>query len=264
MTDRVILLNSSRASFPYGRKLLDTVFTFSPPLQFKGDIALVNLNLQTTGLLYEVDSRLEYATPEDADLGNWTPLPDAQTLYCRSLQHLAQLLAQSLSKLTKTRSTTAIYSQDTGAITIKAGRFHLRFSQDLRRVLRLQTNILKPTEHKSSIRQTKDPLDMPKIWPITLHIDCMEINAVIPSGTRTHEPCRTDTIVYYFDATPEDSPFETIVPARLLFCKPTAATIQQARVTFRYAGSGRPVRVLGNDDFFHIALIDRRRLALSL
>ncbi|MCP4494474.1 MAG: hypothetical protein GY820_45325 [Gammaproteobacteria bacterium] len=207
---------------------------------------------------------MEYATPEDANLNVWTPLPNAHTLHCRNLEHLAQLLNQSFSKITKTRSTAAIFSKDTGIITIKTGRLHLRFSQDLRRVLHLQTNVLKPTENRSSIRSTTDQLRMPQIWPITLHIDCIESNSVVPNGARTQDPCRIDTVVYYLDANPEDSSFESIIPARLLFCKPAVTTVQQMRVTFRYAGSGRVVRVLGDDDYFHITLLDRRRIALSL
>ncbi|MCP4460508.1 MAG: hypothetical protein GY816_21170 [Cytophagales bacterium] len=267
-SETFILLNSSRASFPEGRKRLVAEFSFQPPLQLLGGdrfFAVSDFQLETTGLLYEVVCNLEYATPQGVARGQWRNLQGGQTLYCRSLDDLVEQLNDSFKRIPKGPPLVFI-DEESNAITIAANNYTIRFSEEMRRLLDFDGTQIDSKDSKTS-GMTTESFELPRSWPVYCTLeDALELNSYIPGGKYgdVKKPPRRESILYYVDLSPDEHKYETVNPSRLIWCKIAVPSLHKVTLAFRYAATGNAIRTVGHGDGFQMTLLEKKRLCLGL
>ncbi|MCP4486923.1 MAG: hypothetical protein GY820_06340, partial [Gammaproteobacteria bacterium] len=164
---------------------LQANFSFSPPLSLTGGdryFALVDLQLESAGILYEINSELEYATPAGFFLDQWHHVENGQTLYCRSIEELVAVLNESFGRIGggSTDHPKATYNKRSNAVTVNGHGFNVRFSEQLKKILGLESNLVGDHEKKTSVSGLPTP-GLPHTLPLYISLDCLDPNAVFPS-----------------------------------------------------------------------------------
>ncbi|MCP4486956.1 MAG: hypothetical protein GY820_06505 [Gammaproteobacteria bacterium] len=280
-SDTLLILNSNCATFPNGRSRLEADFSFRPPItQLSGQqryIAVSDFQLETGGLLYEAPCQLEFMSTRDK---TWQSVPNSRFIYCRSLDGLVEKLNALLTSIARIRGRTptkvpnlptveiGVDKDGDDIIVLSSNGYGIRFNRELARLMDFdETNVsgdmytLKQRTKVVSTRNT-ETLELPRTWAVYLSLqDVIEPNAIVPmlSGES-----RREAILYYVDLSPDEHKYETVSVHRPTWCRLTRSSIHTVRLAVRYAASGNVVRTLGHGDDLHVALIERKRLCLSL